>query len=161
MDTHSDIVRVIDRLAAVPLRIARATTGRTLAQLSTPPAPTTWSAADILAHLRAADDIVTPRFIAMLVRERPFFSAFDERVWGTIVGYAHTDFATSLHAYTLRRTELVLAFRRLTPEDWQRQAMHELTGVFTLFSGVYGFVEHEEEHCCQLETIYAMLERGQ
>jgi hypothetical protein len=149
--THTD--DVIARLAAVPTRIERATSNWTVAQLTAQPTPTDWSAVAILAHLRAADEIVTPRFIMMLLRENPFFLAFDERAWARKVGYDQTDFATSLHLYTLRRSEFVAVLRKIAPADWQRHATHEITGAFTLADGVLGFVEHEEEHCCQLEAL--------
>jgi hypothetical protein len=153
MGNQTNTDDVIARIAAVPARIERATTGWTIAQRTTPPTPTDWSAADILAHLRAADEIVTARFIMMLVRENPFFLAFDERAWARTAGYAQADFVTSLHLYTLRRSELVAVLRRVAPTDWQRRATHEVTGEFTLAAGVLGFVEHEEEHCCQLEAL--------
>jgi hypothetical protein len=114
-----------------------------------------WSAAAILAHLRASDDNITPRIYAMLVRDNPPLPAYDDRRWAEVAGYERADFRTSLSAFTLRRAELVVLLRRLAPADWQRTGLHEAHGSITLLQVVTHLVEHEEEHCRQLETIKA------
>lgn len=149
MNTES----IINRIADIPHRIARTVDGWTDDELHARPAVGEWSAADILAHLRAADDILTPRLYQMLVRENPTFLAYEERVWAEVLGYANGDFNTSLQTYTLRRTELVNALRRLTPEQWERTGVHEHLGSITVQELAADMVHHEEEHCTQIEAL--------
>ncbi len=145
--------QIIDRLAAIPGRISRAVAGWSDERLRVAPAAGEWSASAVLAHVRAADDIQSPRLLMMLARDNPPLPAFDERRWAEVAAYDEVDFATSLAAFTLRRAELVAALRRARVDDWRRTGAHETRGTITLLDVARGVVEHEEEHCAQLEAM--------
>jgi SAM-dependent methyltransferase len=155
MDTQN----LLDRLAAVPERVARTVSGWGEAELHAAPSPGEWSAADILAHLRVVDDIWAPRWYAILVRDNPPLPGFDHLRWGEVAGYAHADFEASLRAFALRRAELVNTLKRLGPNEWTRVGTHEEAGPIVLFEALAGRVQHEEEHCQQLETLAPLVQR--
>jgi hypothetical protein len=144
---------LVERLAATPGWIAAVATGRSPEDLAATPSEDEWSAVAVLAHLRASDDILSPRLTAMLVREDPSLPAFDDRRWGEVMGYADADFQELLAALTFRRAELVRVLRRLAPGDWQRAGHHEAHGRITLLDTLRHLVEHEAEHCRQLEML--------
>ena len=144
---------MIQRLAAVPDRIRRAVASWSDERLRTPSADGEWPASAILAHVRASDAIQAPRLLMILVRDNPPLPAFDERHWAEVAGYGDLDFTASLAAFALERAELVAALRRIAPQDWHRTGAHELRGAITLFDVARGVVEHEEEHCAQLEAL--------
>ena len=146
---------LVERLAAAPGRIAAAAAGLSPEQLATAPESDEWSALSVLAHMRASDDILAPRLIAMLVREQPSLPAFDERRWGDVMDYAGLDFQELLAGFTFRRAELVRALRRFAPADWQRTGQHEARGTITVSDALRSLVTHEEEHCLQIETFLA------
>ncbi len=149
MNTES----LVDRLADIPHRIARSVVDWSVAELRAQPVVGEWSATEVLAHLRAADDILTPRIYMMLVRDNPTLLAYEERVLAALMGYAESDFNTSLQTFTLKRDELVNALRRLTSEQWERTGVHENKGSMTIFKLVNDMVLHEEEHCRQIEAL--------
>jgi hypothetical protein len=144
---------LIVRLAAIPARLAQAVAGWPAARLHAAPADGAWSAADILAHLRATDDILAFRAFMILARDNPPMPSFDERRWAEVAGYPQADFHGSLEAFRLRRAELAAMLRRAVAEDWQRTGAHEERGPITLLDVIESVVEHEEEHCEQLEAI--------
>ncbi len=43
--------------------------------------------------------------------------------------------------------------RRAHPDDWRRSGVHEERGSLALIDIITHVVEHEEEHCMQLEAI--------
>ena len=94
------------------------------------------------------------RIYVILVRDNPALSAYDERRWAEIAGYALADFESSLKTYTLRRTELVKMLSRVALDDWKRFGVHEVKGTISLLDVATSLVEHEEEHCLQLEATY-------
>ena len=149
----SQTVNLVDRLARIPERISQAVAGWSEVELHTPLAQAEWSAAAIFAHLRASDDIITPRVYALLVRDNPPLAAYDDRRWAEVAGYEQADFHASLAVFSLRRAELVALLRRLAPADWQRSGHHEARGVISILQVVTHLVEHEEEHCGQLEKL--------
>ena len=146
---------LVERLAATPGRIAASAAGRTPEELAATPKDGEWSAVAVLAHLRASDDILSPRPVAMLVRDEPALPAFDDRRWEQVMGYAGSDFQELLATFTFRRVELVRVLRRLTPDEWQRTGLHEAQGRITLLETLRHLVEHEEEHCLQIEALLA------
>ena len=147
------IDELLAHLAGAPGRVASAVAGWSEAQVCASSADGGWSAAEIFAHMRASDDILAPRVSLILVRDQPSLAAYDERRWAEVVGYAQADFQLSLQTYTLRRAELVKMLRSIQPADWQRTGTHEERGPLSLLDVVSSLVEHEEEHCGQLETL--------
>jgi len=151
----SGIDDLVERLAETPGRIAAMAAGRSPEALSAAPDDGEWSAVAVLAHVRASDDILSPRLIAMLVREEPTLPAFDDRRWDEVMGYAESDFQELLAEFTFRRAELVRVLRRLAPGDWERAGVHEARGRITMLETLRHLVEHEVEHCLQLEALFA------
>lgn len=156
MHTYQEqIEELVRRLAGTPERLAHAVAGKTLGQLEERPAADAWAATDILAHLRASDDIVTSRIYMLLARDAPPLVAFDERRWAEVAGYATGDFHRSLTLFSLRRAEVVRVLRQLPPEAWQRSGQHEVRGNMSILAIVQDLTAHEEEHCSQLEALFA------
>jgi hypothetical protein len=153
MEGKDQIAGLITRLSSTPTRIAQAVAGLTETQLHTSSAEGEWSAAEVLAHLRATDDILAYRAYMILARDNPPMPSFDERRWQVIAGYTQADFHTSLKLFTLRRAELGSMLRRAASDDWKRIGTHEERGVISLLDVITHVVEHEEEHCAQLEAI--------
>ncbi len=145
--------RLVARMAAVPARIEAALAGWDETRMRMAPRDGGWSPAEILAHLRASDDILAPRVYMILARDEPPLAAFDERRWAEVAGYAHGDVRESLAIYAGRRAELVAALRAMPADAWARTGISEMHGRMTLEALVRTLVEHEEEHCAQLETL--------
>jgi len=144
---------VIERLHDVPARIARVFGTLPVSRLSAAPAEGEWSSAEILAHLRASDDILAYRVYMILVRDNPPLPAFDERRWAEVAGYTRIDVLDSLQTYARRREELVTMLDGLASEAWARTGQHEIRGAVTLLDVLTTLLEHEEEHCAQLEAL--------
>jgi hypothetical protein len=153
MEPHNLVDHLLQRLAAGPARIAHAAARLSVEEKRTSQPEGEWTAADILAHIRASDDILTFRLYAVLARDNPPLAAYDERNWAEVAGYAHSDFGASLQVYSLCRAELVDMLRGVALEDWQRTGVHELKGSLTLLDILTSLVEHEEEHCLQMESM--------
>lgn len=144
---------LLKRLSDAPARIAGAVARLSDTDKHLTPSNGEWSAAEILAHLRASDDILGHRLYAILTRDHPVLPAYDERRWAEIACYAQADFELSLKAFMLRRAELVSMLRQVAIKDWQRLGIHEEKGAVSLFQVVTALMEHEEQHCAQLEAL--------
>ena len=144
---------LIKRLSDVPVRIANAVARFPEADRHMAAPNGEWSAADILAHLRASDDIVAHRLYAILTRDNPILPAYDERRWAEIAGYPQAYFELSLKTFTMRRAELAAMLDQAAIDDWQRLGTHEVKGAISLLEVATSLVEHEEEHCLQLEAL--------
>ncbi len=144
---------LLARLSNVPMTIAYLVMDWVDSDFNQRRSADAWSAAEILAHLRASDDILSHRVYALLVRDMPILPSYDERHWAEIAGYRRIDFRASLTLFTIRRAELVATLHSLPIEAWKRQGHHDELGFISVYDVVKKLVEHEEEHCAQLETI--------
>ncbi len=155
MSSQTEVNDLLSRLARMPTRIAQATAGLTEEQMRQPPAEGEWSMIDVFAHVRATDDIIAGRVMPVLVRDQPNLLAYDERRWAEVTRYTQEHFEQPLEVFGLRRAELVHALRHISLADWERTGIHEERGPQSLLAIVQRVVEHEEEHCAQLEALRA------
>ena len=112
-----------------------------------------WSAHDVLAHMRASDDILIPRVYQLLARDNPPLPAFDERRWAEVAGYADAPADAHFARLVIRWYELIQLLRGLPDDAWQRTGDHETTGPITLEQIVAHLVGHAEEHIAQLDGL--------
>ncbi len=141
---------LVDRLAQVPQQLAHTLAGPSATARPSAADAEGWTAVEILAHVRASDDIIAYRIYAILARDNPPLPAYDDRRWVEVARYAALPVQDSLAAFTLKRAELVQMLRHIPPADWARQGTHETEGPLTLRQIVTFLVEHDEEHCAQL-----------
>jgi hypothetical protein len=112
-----------------------------------------WSAHDVLVHMRASSEILTPRIYQLLVRDYPPLPAFDERRWAEVASYASMSFADLFARIAITRYELIATLRRLSPADWQRTGLHEEHGEISIEAIVGHIAGHDEEHLAQIEEL--------
>jgi hypothetical protein len=111
-----------------------------------------WSANDILAHLRSCAGLWTHPIYAMLAEKEPAFSDINERKWAKVTRYAELPFYQSFQAYSLQRESLVNVLKNLPFDSWERSAL-----IFerrhTVFTQARRMAKHETEHLEQLEVV--------
>ena len=148
-----EILQYLASLETAPHRIAAATAGIDEAKLRTPDGRN-WSVVDILAHLRACDELWTHSIYAMLTEDNPVLPLIDERRWTKVTGYRLLDFKSSFQAFTLKRTELLRVLHALPDDSWARTAVIE-GRTHSVFSQTRRMALHEVEHCEQIELLFA------
>jgi DinB superfamily len=153
--TSKEKAALIARVLRGPGQVSRIFSMLTDEQLHAPLAPGEWSPADVLAHLRAADDIQSIRAYMILTRDEPPLPAFDERAWVEVAGYRTLHPRASLDIYFRRRVELAHMLRGTPPANFNRAGMHETLGRLTLQALLENLASHEEEHIAQLEAVDA------
>src|SRR6185312_14232899 len=146
---------LIARVLRGPGQVSRIFSMLTDGQLREPSAPGEWSSAEVLAHLRAADDIQSIRAYMILARDEPPLPAFDERIWAEVAGYLTLHPRASLDLYFRRRIELAHMLRGTAPADFERVGTHETLGRLTLQAVLENLTGHEEDHVAQLEAVGA------
>lgn len=153
MADKADIQEVISRLAAAPGRFADLLSRLEDADSITSAVEDEWSPAQVMAHLRAANDILEPRMYQILVREATPLIGFDETQWQRIAGYGSLPVTDLLHTMMLKRKELVHALQGLAPEDWDRTGTHEVRGPMSVLDIARQIADHEDEHVAQIAAV--------
>lgn len=146
---------LLQGLRETPRRLAELLREHTERAWRTPRAGGGWTAAETLAHMRAADAIVSPRLMQVAVRDEPFLPAYDERAWEEIADFVRLPVAALVQTFAAQRAELLHALERLPNEAWQRGGIHELRGPLTMREIAEGIAAHEREHLDQIESALA------
>lgn len=150
-----DSATVLKLLAATPPRIAAASEDLDDAQLQRKPSIDSWSANDVLAHLRACADVWGGSIMAILTQNHPNLRYVSPRTWMRKTNYCELEFASSLMAYTKQRADLLELLSTLDEKDWLRGAIVKATKPReeTVFSYAQRMADHEAGHCEQVERI--------
>jgi hypothetical protein len=149
----------VDKILAIlnetPPRLTKLTSGLMPVQLYTAPSAGEWSVNEVLAHLRACDDVWGSYYImTILAQDKPTIKARNPRTWIKATDYLQQDFQSSLRAFTKQRRKLLAVLESLSPEDWART--NTLIGAGkplqqTLLSHADGLARHERAHLKQIE----------
>src|SRR5262245_28670603 len=113
------------QLEDTPRRISACAAGLTEDQLRWTASKGDWSAMDILAHLRACQNLWAHSIYLMLTEVNPILPRLDPRRWVKTVGYTTREFHKSFQAYCLEREELLAVLRALPEDLWSRAGVIE------------------------------------
>src|SRR3954462_12426492 len=153
--TDDDIGQLMRALEELTGYLETATHGLTDARLHARPRADSWSANEILAHLRACADVWGGSIVAMIEHDHPTLRYVSPRTWIRRTRYTELPFEASLQAFVAQRAALVQALASLAVDDWSRGA--PFTGTTrgreqTILSYVRRIVDHEREHREQIEA---------
>jgi hypothetical protein len=160
--TYLPIEKTLTILKETPPRLAKLTAGLAPTQLHTAPSVGEWSANEVLAHLRACNEVWGGYYImTILAQDNPTIKAVNPRTWIKNTNYLEQKFQPSLRAFTNQRARLMAVLESLPPEDWART--NTLIGAGkplqqTLISHADGMARHERAHLKQIERILIALQ---
>jgi len=159
-----DHATALKLLVATPRRIAGASKDLNKEQLRRKPAADSWSANEVLAHLRACADVWGSSIMAMLTQDRPTLRYVSPRTWIKKTNYADLEFGVSFRGYANQRKDLLKVLRTLSHHDWLRGASVKVAKKRreeTVLSYAERMARHEAGHCGQVErTLGARSRKG-
>ncbi len=150
--TLEDIESLLGRLAATPSHYVAVLSRLEDADSVSDMHDGEWSPVQVLAHVRAANDILESRIFHVLVRENTPLLAYDDGVWTQVARYAMLPITESLETMRHKRKELVHMLKGISPQDWQRTGTHEVRGPMSVFELASYVADHDEEHIAQIEA---------
>ena len=163
--------RRLERLARTPDELDEALKTRSAEALTRRPALSSWSATEIVCHLRDVEELFRIRFHTMLALDDPKILTLsadpgDLEAWGIggAVGhpldpdrwaedrlYARDDFVHALAGFRRHRAETLALLNSLSDEQWLRGGMHSQRGRLALGDWVASLASHDDNHVDQLK----------
>ena len=160
----------LGRLQQTPTELEQAMAGKDDVELGRRPEARSWSAKEIVCHLRDVEELFQLRFHTVVAIDEPQIlvlgaSPGDLSAWriGGLIGhpldpdrwaeerqYRRNDTGEALTAFRRRRGEVLTLLRSLSPEDWQRGGVHLSRGRLTLADWVASLAAHDDNHLDQL-----------
>ncbi len=118
----------------------------------------TWSARDVVAHLRACSDARGDFIPTMLAGKKPTLRAIDPRALLEPSGYLDLEFGPSFRAYVRQRTRLVAYLKALPRGTWSRTALVTGGGPVrerTVLFYAQWLARHEPAHVRHIERAFS------
>ena len=143
-------------LKTTPSRIASASRGLTDQELNWKPGADSWSANQVLAHLRACADVWGGSIMKILKQDNPTFRYVSPRTWIRKTNYLDLDFKPSFLALRNQREDLRKILQALPQEDWLRRANVKAATKLrdeTVLSYAQRLAGHEAGHCEQIDRV--------
>jgi hypothetical protein len=155
------IEKILAILKETPPGLKKMTAGLAPELLHAAPGAGEWSVHEVLAHLRACNEVWGGYYImTILAQDHPTIQAVNPRTWIKGTDYLEQDFQPCLRAFTKQRRRLLAVLEPLPPADWTRTNL--LVGAGrplrqTLISHADGLARHERAHLRQIERIVSGL----
>lgn len=149
-----EIVRLLD---AGPDRIEEAVVNWPNEALARRPTPDEWSPNEILAHLRACQDVWGGiRVVRMLEEDHPTIRAVNPNTWLAQTDYRTLPFLQSLATFTEQRKQFVARIAHITAEQWVRTGNFTGGGKprqYSVHTEADALARHERSHLKQIERL--------
>ena len=139
--------------SATPKKLERMVKGVSTSKLRKRPAPTKWSAAEILAHLADVEIVVGWRMRSILGSPGIPIQAFDQDAWVTAGHYEKRDPRKSLAQHRAAREANLDLLKSLTPDQWKHFGMHSERGQESIEHIARMIAGHDLNHLQQIERI--------
>ena len=143
-------------LAATPGAVRERVAGLPDDLLGRRPAPTEWSAAEVLGHLWDSEIAYSFRARAILAQDAPALIGYDQDAWATV---ARPGFAELLAAFSALRSANVVLVGRTPSADWERVGRHAERGPLTFRLLTETMAGHDRAHLEQLARTIAAVRR--
>jgi len=117
------------------------------------PSPAKWSAYEHAIHLSQSDAPFLARLDMILSTPAPFIKTIENSPEDEAGAMLDIDLDESLDRYVRERAALVERLKKLSPDDWQKTAVHEAFDHYSVFIMFRHVLNHEMLHSYRIEEL--------
>ena len=117
------------------------------------PSPTKWSAYEHACHLSQTDAPFRARLDLILSTPEPFIRTIENSPEDEAGAMLEIDLDESLDRYAQERTALAERLKTLSPDEWQKTAVHEAFDHYSVFIMFRHLLNHEMLHAYRIEEL--------
>jgi hypothetical protein len=122
------------------------------------PSPAKWSAYEHACHLSQSDASFVARLDLILSTPEPFIETIHNSPEDEAGAMLDIDLEVSLERYAAERVALVERLKKLSPDEWQKTAVHEAFDHYSVFIMFRHLLNHEMLHAYRIEEL--LLKKG-
>jgi hypothetical protein len=149
----SDTIALISALATAPGVIIPLIREVPPQILKRRPSPAKWSAYEHAVHLSQSDSSFRARLDLILSMPEPFIKSIENSPEDEAGAMLKVDLDESLDRYVRERAALVEKLKALSPEEWQKTAVHEAFDHYSVFIMFRHLLNHEMLHGYRIEEL--------
>jgi len=116
------------------------------------PAPTEWSAHEVVVHCADSETQAASRIRTLLSSTDPLIQGYDEAAWARDLDYHAHPVDVALATVDAVRSHTTALIRRLPDEAWAREGRHTESGHYTAEDWLRIYADHLENHARQIEA---------
>ena len=117
------------------------------------PSPGKWSAYENAIHLSQTDAPFRARLELILSTPEPFIETIENSADDEAGAMLDIDLDESLERYARERATLVERLKQLSPDEWQKTAVHEAFDHYSVFIMFRHLLNHEMLHAYRIEEL--------
>ena len=117
------------------------------------PSQGTWSAYEHAIHLSQSDASFVARLDLILSQPEPFIETIENSTEDEEGAMLEIDLDESLDRYVRERSALVERLNQLSPDEWQKTAVHEAFDHYSVFIMFRHLLNHEMLHSYRIEEL--------
>jgi hypothetical protein len=117
------------------------------------PSPAKWSAYEHAVHLSQSDAPFLARLEMILSTPEPFIETIHNSPEDEAGAMLEVDLDESLERYERERAALVQRLKKLSPDEWQKTAVHEAFDHYSVFIMFRHVLNHEMLHAYRIEEL--------
>ena len=117
------------------------------------PSPAKWSAYEHACHLSQSDILFRDRLELILSTPNPIIKTVENSPEDEAGALLDIDLDESLERYVRERVSLVERLKMLTPDEWQKTAVHEAFDHYSVFIMFRHVLNHEMLHAYRIEEL--------
>lgn len=117
------------------------------------PAEGKWSAYEHAVHLSQTDTLFRDRLDLILSTPEPFIEVKENTAEEEAGSMLEVDLDESLERYVRERASLVERLKKLSPDEWQKTAVHEAFDHYSVFIMFRHVLNHEMLHAYRIEEL--------
>ena len=117
------------------------------------PSPAKWSAYEHAIHLSQSDVSFRARLDLILSTPEPFIKSIENSAEDEAGAMLEIDLDESLARYIRERAALVERLKQLSPDEWQKTAVHEAFDHYSVFIMFRHLLNHEMLHAYRIEEL--------
>ncbi|MDQ3417992.1 MAG: DinB family protein [Acidobacteriota bacterium] len=129
--------------------VAEALHNATEKEMAARPAPSQWSAREIVHHLADSEMTAAVRLRMLLALDRPAIHGYDQDAFAQKLHYDRP-YEASLEAFRYARECTAQLLERLTEEEWLREGTHSEIGAFGVMKWLEIYGKHAHSHARQI-----------
>ena len=112
-----------------------------------------WSAYEHAVHLSQTDKLFRDRLDVILAEDEPVIKTVENSAEDEAGAMLDVDLDASLDRYVRERASLVERLKMLTPDEWQKTAVHEAFDHYSVFIMFRHVLNHEMLHAYRNEEL--------
>lgn len=143
----------INAFEGVPSRIISIIEGLNESQMHSVPAQGEWSVHEVVIHLGDSETFGFERLRKTIAEHKPTLQVYDEEAWARNLSYQRQERHYALALFSAQRRSTAALLRMLSPETWERTAIHPERGEINLYDIFMIYLEHGEIHLAQIKQI--------